>query len=242
MLTTVGTSSLVAEKFGSEPARVIALHGWGRSGADFATILGDQDGLAIHLPGFGPAPAPPQAWSSADYADVIAQALEGRDPVVVVGHSFGGRIAVRLAAAHPQLVSHLVLTGVPLTRVQAPSTPKPVFRLIRALRRARLVPESVLESARQRYGSPDYRQASGVMREILVGVIGEDYLDDATRVTCPVTMVWGELDKPAPLAAAQRALDFFPHATLRVVSGAGHLLEGTLEDEVASAVAEALRD
>lgn len=242
MLTTVGTSSLVAEKFGSEPARVIALHGWGRSGADFARILADQDGLAIHLPGFGPAPPPPQAWSSADYAEVIAQALEGRGPVVVVGHSFGGRIAVRLAAAHPQLVSHLVLTGVPLTRVQAPSTPKPVFRLVRALRRAGLVPESVMESARQKYGSLDYRQASGVMREILVGVIGEDYLDDATRVTCPVTMVWGELDKPAPLAAAQRALDFFPHATLRVVSGAGHLLEGTLEGEVASAVAEALRD
>ena len=242
MLTTVGTSSLVAEKFGSEPARVIALHGWGRSGADFVTILAGHDGLAIHLPGFGPAPAPPQAWSSADYADVIAQALEGMGPVVVVGHSFGGRIAVRLAAAYPQLVSHLVLTGVPLTRVQAASAPKPAFRVIRALRRARLVPESVMESARQKYGSLDYRQASGVMREILVGVIAEDYLDDAARVTCPVTMVWGELDNPAPLAAAQRALGFFPDATLRVVSGAGHLLEGTLEGEVASAVADVLRD
>jgi len=242
VLTTVGTSSLVAEKFGNEPARVIALHGWGRSGADFATILAGHDGLAIHLPGFGPAPAPPQAWSSAGYADVIAQALEGMGPVAVVGHSFGGRIAVRLAAAYPQLVSHLVLTGVPLTRVQAASAPKPAFRVIRALRRARLVPESVMESARQKYGSLDYRQASGVMREILVGVIAEDYLDDATRVTCPVAMVWGELDKPAPLAAAQRALDFFPDATLRVVSAAGHLLEGTLEGEVASAVADVLCD
>jgi pimeloyl-ACP methyl ester carboxylesterase len=67
-------------------------------------------------------------------------------------------------------------------------------------------------------------------------------LDDAARVTCPVTMVWGERDKPAPLAAAERALEFFPSATLRVVSGAEHLLEGTLEQEVASAVADALRD
>jgi pimeloyl-ACP methyl ester carboxylesterase len=73
-------------------------------------------------------------------------------------------------------------------------------------------------------------------------VIAEDYLDDAARVTCPVTMVWGERDKPAPLAAAERALEFFPSATLRVVSGAEHLLEGTLEQEVASAVADALRD
>jgi pimeloyl-ACP methyl ester carboxylesterase len=54
-------------------------------------------------------------------------------------------------------------------------------------------------------------------------------------------MVWGELDRPAPLAAAQKALDYFPNATLRVVSGAGHLLEGNLEESVSQAVAEALR-
>jgi pimeloyl-ACP methyl ester carboxylesterase len=79
------------------------------------------------------------------------------------------------------------------------------------------------------------------MRDILVGVVAEDYLDDAARVTCPVTLVWGEHDKPAPLVAAERAMEFFPQATLRVVSGASHLLEGTLEQEVASAVSDALR-
>lgn len=242
MLTTVGTSSLLAEKFGSRAPRVIALHGWGRSGGDFAGILADHDGLAVHLPGFGPAPAPPRAWSSADYAAALAQALEGMGPLVVVGHSFGGRIAVRLAATYPHLVSALVLTGVPLTRVSAPSRPKPLFRLAKALYRAKLIPESVMESARGKYGSQDYRAASGVMREILVTVIQEDYLEDATRISCPVSMVWGELDTPAPVAAATKALDFFPSATLRVVAGAGHLLEGTLEREVASAVADALRD
>jgi pimeloyl-ACP methyl ester carboxylesterase len=127
MLTTVGTSSLVAEKFGSGPIRAIALHGWGRSGADFARILEGHSALALHLPGFGPAPAPPTAWSSEDYAREIAAALEGMGPLVVAGHSFGGRIAVRLAAAYPQLVSHLVLTGVPLTRVSGPSKPKRWF-------------------------------------------------------------------------------------------------------------------
>lgn len=242
MLTTVGTSSLVAEKFGSGRTEVLALHGWGRNGADFARILAPHNGLALHLPGFGPAPEPPTAWSSADYAREIAQALEGMGPFVLVGHSFGGRIAVRLAAAHPHLVSHLVLTGVPLTRVTGPAKPKLGFQIAKALHRANLLPDQAMESARQKYGSEDYRKASGVMREILVRVIAEDYLDDAARVLCPVTMVWGEGDKPAPLAAAKRALEFFPQATLRVVSGAEHLLEGTLEQEVASAVADALRD
>ncbi len=241
MLTTVGTSSLVAEKFGTSSPAVVALHGWGRTGADFASILAPHDALALHLPGFGSAPAPPTAWSSADYAREIAQALESVGPTVLLGHSFGGRIALRLAAAHPDLVRHLVLTGVPLTRVHQASRPRLAFRSVRALRQAGLVPESVLEKARQKYGSADYRAATGVMREILVGVIAEDYLEDAAKVTCPVTLVWGELDTPAPLAAAERAMEFFPQATLRVVSGASHLLEGTLEQEVASAVSDALR-
>ena len=242
MLTTVGNSSLVAEKFGSGAPRVLALHGWGRTGADFSRILTGTDALAVHLPGFGPAPAPPAAWSSADYARVLAEAIEGMGPLVILGHSFGGRVALRLAAAHPQLVSKLILTGVPLTRVTAPSKPTMPYRVVKALHRRGLIPESTMEAARQKYGSQDYRMATGVMREILVKVIAEDYLEDSSRVTCPVTLVWGEQDKPAPLAAAERSLEFFPDATLRVVSGAGHLLEGTLEDEVASAVTDALRN
>ena len=83
MITTVGTSSLVAEKFGSGDTQVLALHGWGRNGADFARILAPHNGLALHLPGFGPAPEPPTAWSSADYAREIAQALEGMGPRVL---------------------------------------------------------------------------------------------------------------------------------------------------------------
>ncbi|MFM1953405.1 MAG: hypothetical protein RL187_614 [Actinomycetota bacterium] len=240
MLTTVGDSSWVADKHGEGTPRVIALHGWGRTGADFATILKGHAGLAVHLPGFGPASPPQTAWTTADYAANLAGALGDSPPVVVVGHSFGGRIAVRLAAQFPHLVSHLVLTGVPLTRLKPASKPKLAFRVIRALRKAGVVPETVLERAREKYGSADYRSAQGVMREILVGAVAEDYLDDAKKVSVPVTLVWGEHDRPAPLEVAQKSLEFFPHATLRVVSGASHLMEGNLEREVASAVADAL--
>jgi pimeloyl-ACP methyl ester carboxylesterase len=78
------------------------------------------------------------------------------------------------------------------------------------------------------------------MREILVKTVAEDYLEDAAKISVPVTLVWGEADEPAPVEAAQKSLDYFPHATLRVVTGAAHLLEGTLEDDVRKAVSDAL--
>lgn len=240
MLTTLGSSTWVGEKFGGAPPAVIALHGWGRSGADFARILAGHNALALHLPGFGSAPPPPEPWSPADYADQLAQAMAGLAPQVVVGHSFGGRIAVRLAARHPHLVSALVLTGVPLTRVAPATGISPAFALAKRLHRWGLVSEKAMEKNRQRYGSSDYRNARGVMREILVKTVAEDYLEDAVAVVAPVTLVWGERDGPAPVAAARKSLDYFPHATLRVVTGAAHLLEGTLEVDVRKAVSDAL--
>jgi pimeloyl-ACP methyl ester carboxylesterase len=239
VLATLGSSDWVGEKTGVGEPEIIALHGWGRSGADFGTILQGTNAIALHLPGFGPTVAPPEAWSSADYADHLAAALADFPPVILVGHSFGGRVAVRLAARHPERVKALVLTGVPLTKTTRAAKPALAFRVARALHALKLLPEQTMESLRQQYGSADYRAATGVMRQILVKAVAEDYLEDAARVLHPVIMVWGELDQSAPVAAARKALDCFPNATLRVVPQASHLLEGSLEEGVAKAVSDA---
>jgi pimeloyl-ACP methyl ester carboxylesterase len=240
VLETLGSSSFVGEKFGHSPLRVIALHGWGRTGTDFAKILDGQDALALHLPGFGQTEPPDRAWSTSDYADQLAVAMAGSGPVVLLGHSFGGRIALRLAAKYPELVSHLILTGVPLTRVAAPRKPAIGFTVAKRLYRWGVLSERAMEQARNRYGSLDYREAVGVMRDILVKTVSEDYLEDAARVTSPTTLVWGELDTAAPLFMAERALEYFPNATLRVVTGASHLLAGNLEEDVRRAVSDAI--
>jgi pimeloyl-ACP methyl ester carboxylesterase len=240
VLGRVGSSDWVGEKNGSGEPQVIALHGWGRTGADFSKILAGIPSIAVHLPGFGPAAPPPRAWSTADYADHLALGLADYPPQVILGHSFGGRIAVRLAARHPHLVRALVLTGVPLTRVTPPKQVALSVRVAKKLHKAGLIPQAWMEAQRHKHGSADYRAAHGVMRDILVKVVAEDYLEDATVVSQPVLMVWGEWDQPAPVAAATKALDYFPNATLRVVSGASHLLEGSLEEDVASAVSQAL--
>ena len=239
-LATLGTSDFVGNRSGTGELDVLALHGWGRSGTDFGAVLAEHSGLAVHLPGFGSAPPPPSAWTPAEYADALAEALADQPPLVVVGHSFGGRVAIRLAARHPERVSALVLTGVPFTRRSSGRKPALAYRLARWGNRLGVVSAKTMDSLRQRYGSVDYRNAEGVMRQVLVGAIGEDYFEDAARITQPVTMVWGEEDQPAPLTGAQAALEHFSHGSLRVVPGAGHLLEGTLEKELARALSDAL--
>ncbi len=74
-----------------------------------------------------------------------------------------------------------------------------------------------------RYGSADYRAAVGVMRGVLVRVLAEHYDEVLPAIACPVDLLWGADDREVPVEVAQRAVGLFPHATLEVVAGAGHL-------------------
>ena len=242
-MTLRAYGSLFGVRHGAQPPRLLGLHGWGRSREDFDRLLSGYDAIALDLPGFGSSPVPEVVIGAAGYAEVVESVMgELKTPVVVVGHSFGGRVAVALASAHPELVAGLVLVGVPLLR-SANSGGKPAwrYRLIRRARSLGLISEDRLEQARRRYGSLDYRSATGVMREVLVRVINESYEEELRRIECPVRMVWGELDSAAPVMVAEAALKLVADGALDVVEGAGHDVHLTHPERVRAAIDGLLR-
>ncbi|MHB8681974.1 MAG: alpha/beta fold hydrolase [Acidimicrobiales bacterium] len=258
MLRSLAGGALFGEAWGPAPPQVLAFHGWARTHADFAPALGEAGRtgpaalpelpgvLAVDLPGFGATPAPPEPWGTAEYAAAVARLLQGDvadvpAPTVVVGHSFGGRVAVVLAASRPELVRALVLTGVPvLPRPGGGRRPPVAYRAVRALHRAGLVGEERMERARRRHGSADYRQAQGVMRDVLVRVVNERYDDALARLSCPVELVWADDDIEAPLSVAEALAERVAGAELTRCPGAGHLLPLTAPEALRRAVARAL--
>jgi len=234
---------LFAERTSLEPTEVIGLHGWARSREDLAGSLAGLNALVLDLPGFGASPEPPEAWDSRAYAALIAEVLVGLDrPQVLLGHSFGGRVAVKLAAGWPELVSGLVLAGVPLLRQQpAGISPAWRFRMARWGSRHGLVSESRMEKLRQRYGSEDYRRASGIMRSVLVRVVNESYEEDLPRIACPVELVWGSNDTAAPLPMARQACGLLRNARLEVIEGGGHMTPLSAPDALRRSVDRLVR-
>lgn len=225
MLQAFANGRLFGASFGSGRPAVLALHGWGRTSADFGAVLVGLEAIALDLPGFGATPPPDEPWGAAEYAAAVEPVLaELATPAVVVGHSFGGRVAVHLAAAHPDRVGGLVLAGVPLVRRPDASPRRPAlpFRVGRALHRRRLLPDARMEALRQRYGSADYRAATGVMRAVHVRAVNETYDEVLPRVACPVELVWGEDDEDVPVAVAEAAARLLPRATLHTLPGTGH--------------------
>jgi pimeloyl-ACP methyl ester carboxylesterase len=226
------------------PPRVLALHGWRRTSSDFdKTLAGLPVGaLALDLPGFGASPEPPDVWGTEDYAKAVSAVLpELETPTVILGHSFGGRVAVRLAASRPDDVAGLVLTGVPLLRTAPSGRPALSFRVARWLHRKGVLSDDKMEALRRQHGSADYRAAVGVMRDVFVRVVNESYEDDLRAVRCPVELVWGDDDAEARLAVAEQAAAILgDRARLTVLPGAGHLTPLTAPDQLRAAVERAL--
>lgn len=229
---------LFGQRHGSNPPEILALHGWGRTSADFDGVLAGSDAVALDLPGFGASPPPDASVGAHGYADLILDVLDAFErPPVVVGHSFGGRVAVALEAEVPGSFSAMVLTGVPLLRRPTGAKPGLGYRLIRAAHRSGLISDERLEREKRRRGSADYRAASGVMRDVLVTVVNESYEHELGELDLPVALVWGADDADVPLWIAERALQLLgERATLDVIDGGGHFVPTTHAERLRAAI------
>lgn len=246
MLRAYADGALFGVSHGEGPARVLLLHGWGRRAADFDDVgarlaAAGLASVALDLPGFGATPAPARPGGARHYADLVAPVLAELDaPVVLVGHSLGGRVAAVLAARGGDGVAGVALVAAPLLRLGAPARPARGFRAARWLHRRHLLSDAAMESARQRHGAADYRAATGVMRAVNVAMVAEEYGEELDAIVAPVRLVWGELDREVPVAVGRAALERLgARASLDVVPGVGHLVPTEAPGAVAAA-AEAL--
>ena len=212
---------------------VVLLHGWGASNQSLAPLgaaLADSYRvLILDLPGFGWSAAPPVAWGIADYAGHVERLMQetGIQGAALLGHSFGGRIAIRLAAEQPGLVSRLVLVASAGIR---PRRRAGYHVRVIAVKLARWVfslpgwgarGQYMLSRLSWRFGSRDYR-AAGQMRPTLVKVVNEDLTPLLPAIQAPTLILWGDQDQEVPRSAMEMMAAKIPQARLIVIEGTGH--------------------
>jgi pimeloyl-ACP methyl ester carboxylesterase len=209
---------------------VIWAHGWGHSHANFLPLALPFETIANHIaldfPGFGAAPTPPTSWGTEDYADAVADLLKKKNipPVLWIGHSFGCRVGLQLAARHPERIATLCLIAGAGLKRKRPLHKKIYFyfriKLFKLLKK--FVPEGNLKQKLiSKFGSADYKNA-GPMRNIFIKVVNEDLTNIAKTVKCPVTLVYGQNDTETPPEFGERFKTMMPQADLFLLSDQDH--------------------
>lgn len=202
---------------------VVLLHGWGQNIAMMKPIgdrLQKNHRITIlDFPGFGESEEPKTALTVYDYCEILEELLKKlkvKKPVIM-GHSFGGRIAIIYASRNE--VEKVVLFGSPCIRKEV----KPSLKL-RMLKSLKKIPGiNKLEGfAKNHMGSRDYKNASEIMKKILVNVVNEDLSECAKKLNVPTLLIWGDRDTEAPVEDAKELEKIIPDAGLIVLPNSTH--------------------
>ncbi|MFA9423327.1 MAG: alpha/beta fold hydrolase, partial [Sedimentibacter sp.] len=189
---------------------VLLLHGWGGSIQTMIPIfnvLKDKCRVvALDLPGFGESDIPLTPWNSYDYAQFIMKFIEkiGLSSIILFGHSHGGRISIILSSKY-DVVKKLVLidsAGIIPKRTVKYYIKVYSFKILKkiyTLISSKNSKKQKLEKFYKKFGSTDYKESNGIMRQTMVKVINDNLINLLSLIKAPTLLIWGENDGDTPL-------------------------------------------
>ncbi len=215
---------------------LLLLHGWGDTLHTFDELTRDLLSaeyrvIRLDLPGFGKSESPKKVWDLNHYVEFVSTFLEkiGVTQVsVLVGHSFGGRVAIKGLAEQKLATERLVLIGA------AGVTPRHNLRTVPANIVAKVgnivtfVPPFYFWRAKLRkwfYRSlkSDYENA-GHLKGTFVNIVKETLENQASKVLIPTLLIWGSSDSETPVDDGNRLTTLIPNSSLVIIPNAGHFV------------------
>ena len=151
------------------------------------------------------------------------------ESLVLVGHSFGGRVIIKMLNRElPFEVKKIIL--IDAAGIKPKKTLKQKISLL-AYKTGRKIMETkplkamfpdAVENMRKKRGSADYNSATPIMRQTLVKVVNEDLTELLPNIKASSLLIWGTNDTATPLSDGEKMEKLIPDAGLVKVQGAGH--------------------
>lgn len=214
---------------------IVILHGWGVSGSKYHTIqsLLEKKGYAVFapdFPGFGKEKLTKQVMTLNDYVAFVHRFFRQKniEKAILIGHSFGGRVAAKFSVAYPEKVTKLILTGAPLIKKPLSLKKQLISQLTKPVKFiTNGLPQNVQQFLRKilyrSLGEWDYYKA-GSLRETFKNIIHEDLQPLISAITVPTLVLWGEEDTFVPLSLGKEISQKIPDALFESIPHASHKL------------------
>jgi len=220
--------------------KLLILHGWGSNSERWQKVkeLLEEKGIEVFtldLPGFGRVPSPPEIWGRPEYINWIFQKVQEKkwEKFNLLGHSFGGGLAVKMAA-NPALfqkgerIEKLILCAPAIIRRRNIKSylfywlaflGKKIFSLPGFKKFSPLAKKLIYKLA----GTKDYYVADGIMKEVMKKIWEEeDLLLSLDKIKIPTLILWGEKDDVLPLKDAYKIKEKIRNSELKIIQKAKH--------------------
>ncbi len=216
---------------------ILILHGWNLSGKKFRPLAEclEKEGYKVFspdLPGFGENAFLSKPLVLDDYLEFVVEYLKKNniERTILIGHSFGGRIAIKFATNYPEKTRLLILTGVPgfvpanrlkitsflfISKIGGFIFMFPPFSFLKKIARKALYKLA---------GTNDYMNIEGPLKLTFKSVIREDLVQYMKKIRIRTLLVWGELDKTVNLSIAKKMEKVIKDSKLIIVPNTFHNL------------------
>lgn len=240
---------------------ILILHGWGSSSKNWARvkeILGNQ-GYRVFvpdLPGFGDSLQPPTPWAVDNYVEWVKDFSEKNNlgQFFLLGHSFGGGVAVKFTGNFPEKVKKLILLAPALKREK---TLKYYIFLVLAkagkfifsLPGLSLLQHQARKGFYTLIGRKDYYRLElgkavrdNTMKETLKKIVSEDLLSYLSKIKNKTLIIWGGKDKLTPLKEAYLIKKELNNSALEIIPNIGHAINLEAPEKLAEIVLRFLKE
>ncbi len=209
----------------------LILHGWGSNcerWADVAEPISKKGFKVIvpDLPGFGKSDALSEPWNTNKYIDWIERFVKELNlgDFYILGHSFGGALASKIAVKHVQDVKKLFLVSAACVRKR--TAKKSWFRNIsKVIKIFNFLPYyAFFRKAVYKFiiRKSDYVYVDGIMKDTYLNVVAEDLSFHLPFIKVPTVIIWGEKDDFTPIEDAYFINKQIKNSKLLIIPGAGH--------------------
>jgi pimeloyl-ACP methyl ester carboxylesterase len=208
------------------PESALILHGWGQSSENWKAVADRLSAkysvILLDLPGFGSSSQSEIAFDIQAYSDFVDKFIDkiALSHLILIGHSFGGKISIKIAAENPKIDSLFLISP---SGIENKSIMAIVKTIISKILKVFLfwMPQKFREKYIRILGSRDYVSA-GKMRDTFKKIVNEKVISSAKKINVPTIIIWGDKDSELSLKNAKSLKNLIRNSTLRVLWGLGH--------------------
>ncbi|MFA5318567.1 MAG: alpha/beta hydrolase [Patescibacteria group bacterium] len=204
---------------------LLFLHGWRSEGKIWQSVMAhfsEYNIYAIDFPGFGASDIPKKDFYLQDYADIVEGFIKKNnlENIIIIGHSFGGRVGIKLSSNNPQYLKKLVLVDSAGIIIKKNNFKKIIAKLVKPIFKLPFM-SPVRVKIYQSMGAEDYL-ATPKLKQTFVNIINENLTALLPKVKIPTLLIWGDKDRDTPLEYAHIIEQRITGSKLVVLENAGH--------------------